>query len=175
MATPRKANPAPAGYTAAGVPIAQKFKTEAEMRALFKAACEHLEAGLDQASFTLCGWETVTNYCRRFPQIFESKKLALAKAKGQKWFENTGKLGMLGKVKNFNATAWIFFMKNKYGYRDKQDIIVSTKTIKTGLPKSAFITNLEAPEYDDDIPEAPDRLNMKNKKPRKKHVRRVKK
>jgi len=38
------------------------------------------------------------------------------------WWENKGREGMTGKISGFNAAVWIFNMKNKFGWRDKQEI-----------------------------------------------------
>lgn len=47
------------------------------------------------------------------------------------FYEKIGRAGMMGKLPGFNITAWIFNMKNRHGWRDKQkdeaDVIVKNE------------------------------------------------
>lgn len=38
------------------------------------------------------------------------------------WWQDVGRDATLGNVAGFNATAWIFNMKNRFGWRDRQEI-----------------------------------------------------
>ena len=38
------------------------------------------------------------------------------------WWAKMGMAGMTGKVPGFNAAIWIFNMKNRHGWKDKQEI-----------------------------------------------------
>ena len=87
---------------------------------------EHLSKGFSYATFgadintpreTLYEWE------ERFPEFLHSKKVGLAKS--QKFWENIGMEGMTGKIKNFNSAVWIFSMKNKFAWKDSQEVSVS--------------------------------------------------
>ena len=40
----------------------------------------------------------------------------------QTWWEGIGRAGAVGKIKGFNAAAWIFSMKNRFNWGDKIDI-----------------------------------------------------
>jgi len=40
----------------------------------------------------------------------------------QLWWETLGIKAASGKVKGFNASAWVFNMKNRFGWKDKQEI-----------------------------------------------------
>ena len=40
----------------------------------------------------------------------------------QLWWETQGILAVQGKIKGFNSAVWIFNMKNRFGWRDKQEI-----------------------------------------------------
>ena len=42
--------------------------------------------------------------------------------KSRLWWEKIGMGGMVGKVPGFNATTWIFNMKNRHGWVDKKEI-----------------------------------------------------
>ena len=43
------------------------------------------------------------------------------------WWAKMGMAGMTGKVPGFNATIWIFNMKNRHGWADKQEINLGGK------------------------------------------------
>ncbi|WP_428491702.1 helix-turn-helix domain-containing protein [Rhodopila sp.] len=43
----------------------------------------------------------------------------------QAWWERAGRMAVMGELKGFNATAWVFSMKNRFGWRDKKDIELS--------------------------------------------------
>lgn len=38
------------------------------------------------------------------------------------WWEKIGMGGMVGKVPGFNASTWIFNMKNRHGWTDKKEV-----------------------------------------------------
>jgi len=38
------------------------------------------------------------------------------------WWSKMGRAGSVGKIKNMNAAAWIFNMKNRFGWQDKVEI-----------------------------------------------------
>lgn len=44
----------------------------------------------------------------------------IGEALAQQWWFNLGKMAAAGKVPGFNATVWIFTMKNMFKWRDKQ-------------------------------------------------------
>lgn len=60
---------------------------------------------------TLYHWETTR------PGFSEAKKRAFSQNK--LFWEKMGIAGMVGKVPGFNATLWIFNMKNRHGWRDR--------------------------------------------------------
>lgn len=60
--------------------------------------------------------ETIYEWARRYPEFAEAKKRGAAASRI--WWENAGKIGML--APGFNAAVWIFNMKNRFGWRDKQ-------------------------------------------------------
>lgn len=61
--------------------------------------------------------DTLYNWEKLFPQFSDAKKIG--QALSMKFWEGLGIAGTVGKVKNFNVTAWIFNMKNRHGWRDK--------------------------------------------------------
>ena len=53
------------------------------------------------------------------------------------FWEKLGVMGAAGKVVNFNATAWVFNMKNRAGWRDKIEQTgetIHTHRVETYLP-----------------------------------------
>lgn len=60
------------------------------------------------------------DWTQAHPEFLEAKKVGETLA--QLWWEQQGRDGLLGKVPGFNATVWIFSMKNKFGWQDRQEI-----------------------------------------------------
>jgi hypothetical protein len=100
-----------------------KWKTPEERKAACESVCKHLEQGLSQNCFPDADWDTVERYMKEFPQDFPSEKIKEARRKGRMLWEGMGRDGAFGKVPNFNATSWIFNMKNRYkeDWRDKHE------------------------------------------------------
>lgn len=97
-----------------------KYKYKPEYRGML---LKHCSQGLSFAAFaaeigvhrdTIYAWE------KRYPQFAEAKK------KGESlsllFWEKLGVLGASGKVKNFNSTAFIFNMKNRFKWSDRTDL-----------------------------------------------------
>ena len=61
--------------------------------------------------------ETIYEWTRVHKEFSDSIKIG--RAKTVKFWEQVGTLGVMGKIPNFNASAWIFIMKNKLGWADK--------------------------------------------------------
>ena len=103
---------------------AEKFKTDESRRKLFKDLIEHLESGLSHHTFVPCDWETVERYVLLYPQVFEAQTILEARRRGHAWWEKLGATGAAGKIPHFNATAWLFNLKNKYPdvWKDKTEV-----------------------------------------------------
>lgn len=95
-----------------------------------KAFCEqlidHMSKGLSYESFAAT--LRVTRDClykweKRHPDFFYAKKVG-AELK-LLFFEKMGLHGMTGKLKGFNASTYIFTMKNQCGWSDKVETDVS--------------------------------------------------
>lgn len=99
-----------------------KFKTAEQRAALFKAAVEHLEQGLDRESFEPCAWATFERYCADFPEEFDAERIAQARRKGRQLIEKMLMSNALGQTKGNPATL-IFLAKNKIGYRDRVQVM----------------------------------------------------
>lgn len=59
-----------------------------------------------------------------------SQSIKIAKAKSVLYWEQIGMLGMMGKIPNFNATIWIFQMKNRLGWSDKLSVDLEVDRIE---------------------------------------------
>lgn len=71
--------------------------------------------------------DTLYEWLKVHPEFVEAK--AEAWAENLLFYEKVGRAGMTGKLDGFNVTAWIFSMKNRHGWRDRQrdetDVIVN--------------------------------------------------
>lgn len=67
-------------------------------------------------------YDTLNEWRKEKPEFSEAIKKAQANAQG--WWEQKGRLATIGQVDNFNATAFIFNMKNRFkeDWRDKQEV-----------------------------------------------------
>ena len=89
---------------------------------------KHMAEGLSFASFgglpkvkvsnvTLYTWLDV------HPEFLKAKQEG--EAASRYFWENLGRLGCVGKLPGFNLGAWVFNMKNRFGWRDRQDVELS--------------------------------------------------
>ena len=97
-----------------------------------KQLIAHMAEGLSYESFagligvhrdTLYEWEKVHS-------IFSDSK-KIGKAKLLLFFEKLGRAGITGKINGFNASTYIFTMKNKCNWTDKQEIDATTNSTIT--------------------------------------------
>lgn len=84
---------------------------------------EHMKQGYDFRSFGPAigvSKMTIHTWKNRYPEFKAAYEEGLDHA--FHFWERIGMAGMTGKIKNFNATVWIFTLKNRFGWRDRQDI-----------------------------------------------------
>lgn len=84
---------------------------------------KHMTRGLSFESFAgQCDthFDSLYEWCKKYPEFSEAKKIGTAKSR-EVW-EMIGINGAVGKIKGFNVVAWIFNMKNRFGWRDQPDI-----------------------------------------------------
>lgn len=101
--------------------------TEDEIRPLIEEYIQHRAQGYQKESFPPCDYRTIESHLEKNPNLKpEKKRLAEAERQGYQEWERIGKGIATGKVMG-NPTAWIFTMKNKFGWADKQ-VIESSNT-----------------------------------------------
>ena len=86
---------------------------------------EHMSEGLSFESFcgvVECAKDTLYNWARANPEFARAKEIAFEKCR--LFWERVGISGATGANKDFNATSWIFNMKNRFydEWRDKQEV-----------------------------------------------------
>lgn len=84
-----------------------------------EALIKHMGAGYSFESFAAVvgrNRDTMYEWVKQYPDFSDAKKkgtdLALL------YWESLGLLGASGKQKGFNVVAWIFNMKNRFGWRN---------------------------------------------------------
>lgn len=83
----------------------------------------HLASGLSFKSFagTINTTEDSLHQWKNKHEDFAlSKKKGIAKC--SLFWERLGRSGVAGKINGFNTGAWIFNMKNRFGWRDKHEV-----------------------------------------------------
>lgn len=87
------------------------------------ALVEHMKQGY---SFEAFGGVIVKSVDTLYAWLKAHDEFSEAKKEGEVlcriWWEKMGHAGLTGKLKNFNATVWIFSMKNRFHWRDKQEM-----------------------------------------------------
>ncbi len=92
-----------------------------------KEYCEmllnHLASGLSFDSFApivKVNQDTLYEWAKRYKDFAEAKKEGYSQ--NLLFWEKLGIAGAAGKIPNFNATTWIFNMKNRHGWRDRREV-----------------------------------------------------
>ena len=71
---------------------------------------------------------TIRHYAKAYPEDFPAEKLEAAAREGLLVWEQLGLQGAKGEIAKFSATAWMFNMKNRAGWRDRQETRSETVT-----------------------------------------------
>lgn len=103
-------------YARAGQPT--KYKPE-----FCEQLVKHMAEGLSFESFAAVPFvcvDTLHEWANRHPKFSDARKRG--RQMGLKFWEEIGRAGCVGKIKNFNVVAWIFNMKNRYHWRDTKEI-----------------------------------------------------
>jgi hypothetical protein len=86
-----------------------------EMKLLIRQYVKHIEEGYSKESFVPCDYRTIESHLQKYATDLSTEKKLIEQAfRGNRLFwEEKGKKGlMVGK--RFNATVWIFNMKNRF-------------------------------------------------------------
>lgn len=84
---------------------------------------EHMKQGYSFDSFGAllpdggASKETLYAWTRAHRRFLDAKKQGEMQAR--LWWEKIATAGMAGKIKGFNATVWVFSMKNRFGWKDR--------------------------------------------------------
>ncbi len=84
---------------------------------------EHLKGGKSIETFPATidvSRDSIYEWEKKHPDF--SYSIKKARMLSQDHYENLGYMGMTGLIEGFNATVWIFIMKNRFGWRDKTEI-----------------------------------------------------
>ena len=84
---------------------------------------EHMKGGLSFVSFGAVirvDGATLDRWVKEFPEFCASKKEG--RAAQVLFYEQFGRSAMAGKIKNFNATAFVWMTKNMLGWSDKIEV-----------------------------------------------------
>lgn len=123
---------------AKGNEYAKKFETPKKRKAVCKALCAHLENGRTMDCFPPLAKSNIYRYMKDHPEDFPEEVIEEARRKGNDELLGKGEDGMMGRIPGFNATVWIFMMKNKCNWKDRQDAEIEQITppiININLPK----------------------------------------
>lgn len=94
---------------------------------------EFMGQGFSQAAFAGkigVNEDTIYEWKKVHPAFSEATKRGVAKS--QLFWERLGLEGTTG-VRDFNVVAWIFNMKNRFKWRDRQDITSDDKQFPTPI------------------------------------------
>jgi hypothetical protein len=98
--------------------FASKYKPEFD-----EMLIDHLSKGFSFHSFAgvvRVNYDTVFEWVKRHPSFAEAKQIGTAQS--HVFWEKMGIAGTLGKINKFVPSTWIFNMKNRFGWRDRQEI-----------------------------------------------------
>jgi hypothetical protein len=93
--------------------------------AMCEAVIECGKAGMGKletcAELGIC-YDTFQTYQEQHPAFFEAVKMA--QMQSQAWWEKSGRVATFGGYEGFNATSYIFQMKNRFpnDWRDKREV-----------------------------------------------------
>jgi len=101
---------------------------------------KHMSGGLSFESFAglpnvRAHRQILYKWTDEYPEFAQAKKEGVDAS--LLWWENLGQGAITGQVPGFNAATYIFTMKNKFGWRDKQEIDFQT-------PKEGFTLNYKS-------------------------------
>jgi len=90
----------------------------------------HMSEGLSFESFSAVikvNQDTLHSWVKQHVSFAEAKSIAFDESR--LFYERIGTMAVKGLIENFNATVWVFNMKNRFKWRDKQPEEVSQVNI----------------------------------------------
>ena len=85
---------------------------------------EHMSKGLSYDTFPPAigvALSSIYLWEKNHPEFSEAKKEGTRA--GMLFWEQAGINGMVGGIQNFNAACWIFNMKNRFKWRDRNEVV----------------------------------------------------
>ena len=119
------------------MPAGRPSKYNPSMCAIVIAAGEEGETLAGMAEACDVDRETINNWMVAHPEFSRAIKRGLQRA--QVWWERKGKEGTFGGVDGFNATSYIFQMKNRF----RSDWNDTVKNEHTGADGGAIVQKIE--------------------------------
>lgn len=89
---------------------------------------DHMSQGYSYESFPAVvkvSLQTIYDWEKANPDYLEAKKRAFVESR--LFWERIGIEGAVGGLEKFNATAWIFTMKNRFHWRDRHETVTEVK------------------------------------------------
>lgn len=86
---------------------------------------DHMAEGMSFESFAgkmSLSKQTLYSWAENYSTFMDAKKEGLEKCRY--FWEKIGVAATLGKVENFNATCWIFNMKNRFHWSDRAELSI---------------------------------------------------
>jgi hypothetical protein len=71
--------------------------------------------------------QTLYTWLKKHPEFVDAKSIGTGKSNA--FWEKIGVAGVTGKLPGFQTSAWIFNMKNRFGWRDKQEIKIDNTDV----------------------------------------------
>lgn len=95
---------------------------------------KHMKGGLSFESFAgaiQVNRDTLYEWAKIHDDFSDAKKNGSSAS--QLFWEQMGRSGAGGKIKGFQTGAWVFQMKNRFGWRDRQDVVTRDETLKNPM------------------------------------------
>ena len=84
---------------------------------------EHMAKGAPFDTFgaeVFCDSSTLYDWCKRYQEFDAAKKLG--EKLSHEWWDRQGRKGLNIGPKSFHGQVWSITMKNRFGYRDRQEV-----------------------------------------------------
>lgn len=100
--------------------------SSSERRKIFKELLRHIESGFSLESFGPLSDVSIKKYLKTYPEDFIEEELEEAMRKGRSGWEMIGKKQATGECLG-NSRSWYYNMANRYGWREKVDLVAEHK------------------------------------------------